>query len=139
MEAVASGLGELGLTRRRGDFLRKMRGKSKPERTEAAETRALTRVSVSLENEITEKIIGAAIEVHRHLGPGLLESAYEECLCYELSQLGLCFERQVHLPIHYKGIRLQAAHRMDLIVEDAVVVELKATEEMPPLFSAQVL
>ncbi len=90
-------------------------------------------------NEITEKIIGAAIEVHRHLGPGLLESAYEECLCYELSQLGLCFERQVHLPIHYKGIRLQAAHRMDLIVEEAVVVELKATEEMPPLFSAQVL
>jgi GxxExxY protein len=90
-------------------------------------------------NEITEKVIGAAIEVHRHLGPGLLESAYEECLCYELNQAGLRFERQVHLPIRYKGILLQSAHRMDLVVEDAVVVELKATEEMPPLYSAQIL
>jgi GxxExxY protein len=90
-------------------------------------------------NEITERIIGAAIEVHRHLGPGLLESAYEECLCYELHLAGLSFQRQVHLPIHYKGIQLQSAHRMDLVVEDAVVVELKATEEMPPLYAAQVL
>ena len=90
-------------------------------------------------NEITEKVIGAAIEVHRHLGPGLLESAYEECLCYELNQAGLRFERQVHLPIRYKGILLQSAHRMDLVVEEAVVVELKATEDMPPLYSAQVL
>jgi GxxExxY protein len=90
-------------------------------------------------NEITEKVIGSAIEVHRHLGPGLLESAYEECLCYELNQAGLRFERQVHLPIRYKGILLQSAHRMDLVVEDAVVVELKATEEMPPLYSAQIL
>lgn len=90
-------------------------------------------------NEITERIIGAAIEVHRHLGPGLLESAYEECLCYELSQSRLRFARQVHLPIRYKGILLQAAHRMDLLVEDQVVVELKATEEMPPLYSAQML
>jgi GxxExxY protein len=90
-------------------------------------------------NEITERIIGAAIEVHRHLGPGLLESAYEECLCYELSQARLRFARQVHLPIRYKGILLQAAHRMDLVVEDSVVVELKATEEMPPLYSAQML
>jgi GxxExxY protein len=90
-------------------------------------------------NEITERIIGAAIEVHRHLGPGLLESAYEECLCYELSQAGLRFERQVHLPIRYKGVLLQSAHRMDLVVEDAVVVELKATEEMPRIYHAQVL
>jgi GxxExxY protein len=90
-------------------------------------------------NEITEKVIGAAIEVHRNLGPGLLESAYEECLCYEMNQAGLRFERQVHLPIRYKGILLQTAHRMDLLVEDAVVVELKATEETPPLYSAQVL
>jgi GxxExxY protein len=90
-------------------------------------------------NEITEKIIGAAIEVHRHLGPGLLESAYEECLCYELNQAGLRFERQVHLPIHYKGIQLEGAYRMDVIVEDAVVVEIKATEQMLPLYSAQVL
>src|SRR4051812_662423 len=90
-------------------------------------------------NEITERIIGAASEVHRHLGPGLLESAYEECLCYELNQLGLAFQRQGHLPIRYKGIQLQSAHRMDLIVEDTVVVELKATEDMPPLYAAQVL
>jgi len=90
-------------------------------------------------NEITERIIGAAIEVHRHLGPGLLESAYEECLCYELNQAGLRFERQVHLPIRYKGILLQCSHQMDLVVEDSVVVELKATEEMPPLYSAQLL
>ena len=90
-------------------------------------------------NEITEKIIGAPIEVHRHLGPGLLESAYEECLCYELSQLGLRFQRQVHLPIRYKGILLEAAHRMDLVVEEMVVVEIKATEQMHSLHSAQVL
>ena len=76
--------------------------------------------------EKREEIIGAAIEVHRVLGPGLLESAYEECLCYELNQSGLMFQRQVHLPIRYKGILLQSAHRMDLIVEDAVIVELKA-------------
>jgi GxxExxY protein len=90
-------------------------------------------------NEITETIIGAAIEVHRHLGPGLLESAYEECLCYELREARLRFTRQVHLPIHYKGVVLKVAHRMDLLVEDSVVVELKATEEMPRLYSAQML
>jgi GxxExxY protein len=91
------------------------------------------------ENELTDKIIGAAIEVHRHLGPGLLESAYEECLCYELSQLGMCFKRQVHLPIHYEGIKLESAYRMDLVVEDAVVVEIKATEQTPAIYSAQLL
>lgn len=90
-------------------------------------------------NEITEKIIGAAIEVHRHLGPGLLESAYEECLCYELRQLGLKFERQVHLPIYYKGIKLECAYRMDLVVEDLIVVEIKATEQVPPVYAAQLL
>jgi GxxExxY protein len=91
------------------------------------------------ENQLTDKIIGAAIEVHRHLGPGLLESAYEECLCYELSQLGVRFKRQAHLPIQYKGIKLESAYRMDLVVEDAVVVEIKATEETPAIYSAQVL
>ena len=91
------------------------------------------------ENELTEKIIGAAIEVHRHLGPGLLESAYEECLCYELTQSGLRFKRQAYLPIHYKGLRLESAYRMDLVVEDAVVVEIKATEGTPSIHSAQVL
>ena len=91
------------------------------------------------ENEITERVIGAAIEVRRHLGPGLLESIYEECLCFELSQAGLRFQRQVCLPINYKGLKLESAYRMDLLVEDEVVVEIKATEEMPPVFAAQVL
>lgn len=92
-----------------------------------------------LPNQITEMIIGGAIEVHGHLGPGLLESAYQECLCYELNQLGLRFERQVDMPIQYKGIRLQCAHKMDPVVEDCVVVELKSTEGTSPLHSAQLL
>ena len=91
------------------------------------------------DNQITDLVIGAAIEVHRHLGPGLLESAYEQCLCYELTQLGLHFERQVYLPIHYKGIKIDGAYKMDLVVEDAVVVEIKATEEIAPVHSAQLL
>src|SRR5690606_40606619 len=69
-------------------------------------------------------LIGAAIEVHRELGPGLLESAYEECLCYELSQRGLTFRRQVELPVHYKSIRLSCGYIADLIVEEAVLLEL---------------
>jgi GxxExxY protein len=91
------------------------------------------------ENDITEKIIGAAIEVHRHLGPGLLESAYEECLCYELREIGLRFERQVHLPIQYKELRLESAYRMDLLVEDSVVVEIKASDDVAPVHASQVL
>src|SRR5690242_13553469 len=91
------------------------------------------------ENEITEKVIGAAIEVHRHLGPGLLESAYEECLCYELSRLGVKFDRQVHLPIDYKGLHLDCAYRLDFVVEGLVIVEMKAIEELLPIHKAQVL
>jgi GxxExxY protein len=90
-------------------------------------------------NEITDRVIGAAIEVHRHLGPGLLESAYEECLCYELSRSGLRFERQVPLPVEYKGLRLDCAYRLDLLVEGSVLVELKAIEELLPIHKAQVL
>jgi GxxExxY protein len=90
-------------------------------------------------NQLTERIIGAAIEVHRVTGPGLLESAYEECLCYELSQLGLEFKRQVHLPVPYKGLLLDCGYRMDLVVEDAVIVELKAVEHLLPVHSAQLL
>jgi GxxExxY protein len=92
-----------------------------------------------VENQITEKIIGAAIEVHRHLGPGLLESAYEECLCYELSQSGLFFQRQLAVPVLYKGIKLDCGYRVDLLVEDAVIVEVKSVEMMIPVFSAQLL
>jgi GxxExxY protein len=90
-------------------------------------------------NEITRRIIAAAIEVHRHLGPGLLESAYQECVCYELSQMGLSFTREVHLPLTYKGLQLDCNYRIDLLVEDAVVVELKSIEQILPIHSAQLL
>src|ERR1700691_897760 len=87
----------------------------------------------------TAAIIGAAIEVHRQTGPGLLESAYEECLCYELSQLGLNFKRQGHLPIEYKGIKLTSGYKMDLVVQDAVVLELKTVDQLLPIHTAQLL
>jgi GxxExxY protein len=90
-------------------------------------------------NEVTDKIIGAAIEVHRQLGPGLLESAYEECLCHELTRMGVRFRRQVHLPINYKGLKLDCGYRMDLVAEDAVVVEIKAIETLLPIHTAQLL
>ena len=90
-------------------------------------------------NNITEKIIGAAIEVHKGLGPGLLESAYEECLCYELSQNGLAFERQVPLPVVYKSVKLDCGYKMDLVVENEVIVEIKAVERLIPVHDAQLL
>ncbi len=113
--------------------------RSKPENAEEAEVRGSGRRQRYLENEFTEKIIAAAIEVHRNLGPGLLESAYEECLCYELSQRGLRFKRQVNLPITYKGLKLDCGHKMDLVVEDAVIVELKTVDRLLPIHSAQLL
>jgi GxxExxY protein len=88
---------------------------------------------------ITEKIIGGAIEVHRGLGPGLLESAYEECLCYELAHANLRFERQVPLPVIYKGIYLDCGYRMDLLVEGVAGVEVKAVERLIPVHEAQLL
>jgi GxxExxY protein len=90
-------------------------------------------------NGITQGIIAAAIEVHRHLGPGLLESAYQECLCYELSRMGLAFVREVHLPVTYKGIQLDCSYRIDLLVEDEIIVELKSVEQVLPVHSAQLL
>lgn len=92
-----------------------------------------------LAEQLTEAIIGAAIEVHRELGPGLLESVYEECLSYELRFRNLTVQRQVDLPIVYKGIELSCGHRMDLVVEDAVVIELKAVEQLLPIHEAQLL
>ena len=89
--------------------------------------------------DVTSRIIGAAIEVHRELGPGLLENAYEECLCYELSQLGLRFERQVALPVQYKRIRLDCGYRADLVIEGCVLLELKAIESVTPVHEAQLL
>jgi GxxExxY protein len=90
-------------------------------------------------NKITEKIIGSAIEVHRVLGPGLLESSYEECLCYELSKRGLRFDRQLELPVTYKEIKLDCGYRIDLFVERLVVLELKAVEKLLPIHEAQLL
>ena len=90
-------------------------------------------------NQLTREIIGAAIEVHRHLGPGLLESAYETCLAYELTELGLAFERQTALPLIYKDIQLDQGYRIDLLVEEKVVVEVKAIERITPVHEAQVL
>jgi len=86
-----------------------------------------------------ERVIGACIEVHRNLGPGLLESAYEECLAFELHSLGIPFERKVPLPICYKGHRLDAGYRMDLVVDRRLLLELKACETVPSLARAQVL
>lgn len=88
---------------------------------------------------ITEKIIGCAIEVHKTLGPGLLESAYEECLCFELSQANLNFKRQVELPVNYKDVKLDCGYRMDIVVEDAVIVEIKAVERVHSVHEAQLL
>jgi GxxExxY protein len=90
-------------------------------------------------NTITGQIIGAAIEVHRHLGPGLLESAYETCLAYELSQRGLQVERQKALPIVYKNIKLDQGYRIDLLVENRVIVELKVVEQLTDVHEAQLL
>jgi GxxExxY protein len=89
--------------------------------------------------ELTEKIIGAAIEAHRVLGPELLESAYEECLCHELHLRGLKFQRQVALPVIYKGVNLDCGYRVDILVEDAVVLELKCIEHIVPLHEAELL
>ena len=90
-------------------------------------------------NQLTEKIIGAAIEVHRNLGPGLLESTYETCLVYELGQLGLLVERQKTLPVVYKDVKLEQGYRIDLLVEGVVIVELKVVEEINSVHEAQVL
>ena len=92
------------------------------------------------ENKISQKVIGASIEVHKTLsGPGLLESVYEEALCFELEILGLSAQRQVYLPIQYKGKKLGTPLRIDLLVEKRVIVEVKSTAEINPIFKAQLL
>lgn len=88
---------------------------------------------------LSGRVIGMAIEVHRQLGPGLLESAYEECLCYELTHAGLAFARQVSLPIIYKGQRLALEYRMDIVVEPKLVLEIKSVEHPAPVHEAQLL
>jgi GxxExxY protein len=88
---------------------------------------------------LTEKIIGAAIAVHKALGPGLLESAYEECLAHELNLAKISFERQVVLPVIYKSLQLDCAYRLDFLVEKTVILELKAVENLQPIHEAQLL
>jgi len=90
-------------------------------------------------NQLSSKIIGAAIEVHKTLGPGLLESAYEQCLCHELSIQGLLFEKQKPLSIDYKGQKLDCGYRLDVIVEKEVIIELKSCEKIEPIHKAQLL
>lgn len=91
------------------------------------------------ENEISEKIIGCAIQVHKALGPGLLENAYQECLYYELLQAGLSVEKQKPLPLIYKEVKLDAGYRLDLLVENKVIVELKSVEALNDIHIAQVI
>lgn len=88
---------------------------------------------------VSGKVIQAAIEVHRVLGPGLLESAYEKCLCYELGLLGLSYRQQVPLPVNYKGASLDCGYRLDLVVEENVIVELKSVSKLEPIHDAQIL
>lgn len=90
-------------------------------------------------DQITRRIIGAAIEVHKTVGPGLLESAYEACLAFELRQLGLKVEEQKPLPVVYKGVSLDCGYRLDLVVENSVIVEIKAVDQLAPIHDAQLL
>jgi GxxExxY protein len=89
--------------------------------------------------DIAARVLDAAFEVHRHLGPGLLESTYEIAICYELSRMGISFERQREMPVDYKGTRLDCGYRIDLLVANEVLVELKAIEGLQPIHEAQLL
>lgn len=91
------------------------------------------------ENEISKKIIGSAIEVHKQLGPGLLESSYETCLAYELRQQGLNIKTQVALPLVYKDVKLSAGYRIDILVENKVIIEMKAVDALADIHTAQLL
>lgn len=96
-------------------------------------------MSLSHETDLSPRVIGLAIDIHRHLGPGLLESAYEECLCFKLKQAGIAFRRQAPLPIVYKDIRLDCGYHMDILVERELIVEIKAIERILPIHEAQML
>ena len=90
-------------------------------------------------NPLSNKIIGAAIEVHKTLGPGLLESAYEKCLCRELHLKNISFESQKPLPVHYKGDSLDCGYRLDIVVDNAIILELKTVEKIEPIHLAQMM
>jgi len=91
------------------------------------------------DNGLSRRVIGCAIEVHRHLGPGLLEAAYEDCLSHELSLMGIAHERQVALPVIYKGVSVAAAYRLDLLVEGRLVLEIKSVDRLMAVHEAQML
>jgi GxxExxY protein len=90
-------------------------------------------------NGITQAIIGGAIEVHKELGPGLLESAYQACLAFELNERGMRVDSQKELPVVFRGVKIDCGYRLDLLVEDCVIVEIKAVEELAPIHEAQLL
>jgi len=92
-----------------------------------------------IHEKLTEQIIGSAIEVHKSIGPGLMEAIYEECLCYEFEIRGLKFQRQVPVPLFYKGKNLDCTHRLDVLVEDTVILELKCVEHILRVHEAQLL
>lgn len=119
-------------------MLGRKRFTTEAQRTRRKYRRFLVGNAVDL-NALTEKIIGCAIKVHRALGPGLLGSAYEICLAHELSKEGLRVERQVTLPVVYDGIRLDAGYQLDIVVEDELILELKAVEQLMPIHEAQLL
>jgi GxxExxY protein len=89
--------------------------------------------------ELSKKVIGCAIEVHKTLGPGLLESAYQQCLCHELRLNGIAFDVEKPLPVNYKGCRLDCGYRMDIVVEDEIIIELKSVEQLTRIHEAQIL
>lgn len=91
------------------------------------------------EEQVAERIVDAAYKVHKALGPGLLEKVYEVCFCHELTKAGLAFQKQVNVPINYDGIKLDEGLRLDVLVEDLTICELKAVDEMNPVYNAQVL
>jgi GxxExxY protein len=92
-----------------------------------------------MDKELTQKVIGCAIEVHKQLGPGLLESTYEKCLLNELNLNGITTESQVALPIYYKGVKIEAGYRLDLLVDSELIIELKSVDKLIPVYSAQLL
>lgn len=96
-------------------------------------------MSLSHDSSMSERVIKMAIDVHRHLGPGLLEAIYEQCLCCELEQSGIVYARQVPLAVIYKTIRLECAYRIDIVVDNSLVVEVKAVERILPIHEAQML
>ena len=118
--------------------LRTQRTQSK-KKTPNARCKGPSLLMIKQEDKLSKQIIGAAVEVHRHLGPGLLESAYEECLCYELSNRNINYERQKSLPLSYKDVQLDCGYRLDIVVAGLVILELKAVNQLEPIHEAQLL